>query len=248
MARIKNQLGDTVIPKIDRQSVESFFQQRAVKAEKLGHVQAVIYQDKNPELAYQRDAAEKNKLLPLLNLSGKESVLDVGCGTGRWAEVIEPICSSYLGTDFSLGLINIASKRFSSKEHVKFLCLPAESVNFDTIKRQFDVIISLGLFIYLNDDELLQALDGYVSVASNSSKILIREPVGVSSRLTILEHFSEDMDQVYNAIYRTEEELMLLIDAKFISTGFKVKGIGDVYESSLNNRVDTKQKWFLLEK
>lgn len=248
MARITNKPGDALAPRIDRQSIETFFKERANKANQLGHIQAVIYQDKNPDLAFQRDAAEKNKLLPLLSLSGEESVLDVGCGTGRWADVIAPICSSYLGTDFSAELIRIATERFMSEEHMSFRCLPAERVNFETLGRRFDLVVSMGLFIYLNDDELIQTLEGYGSVAKDKCKILIREPMGLDARLTVLEHFSEDMDQVYNAIYRTENELMAIIDKTLLSAGFKVVGSGDLYVESLNNRSDTKQRWLLLEK
>lgn len=248
MTRIISQLAGAPAPRINRDSVAQFFKQRAEKAGQLGHIQAVIYQDKNPDLANQRDAAEKAKLLPLLNLKGTESVLDVGCGTGRWADVIAPLCNRYLGTDFSQELIDISINRFSNTKKTSFLCISADNISNDTIHDKFQIILSLGLFIYLNDDELTSAIKGYATVAADSCKILLREPVGTSARLTIQEHFSEDMEQVYNAIYRTEDELMTLIEQELLSTGFSLSGMGDVYESALNNRSDTKQKWFLLEK
>lgn len=247
MSRITSKVG-VKAPRIERKSIEKFFSERAAKADQLGHVQAVIYQDKNPDLAKQRDLAEKSKLLPLLNLSGKESVLDVGCGTGRWADAIAPNCASYLGTDFSPDLIEIANRRFESMPHMQFACLPAEKVSFDTIGKRFDLIISMGLFIYLNDDELVQTLRGYASVSKDLCKLLIREPMGVESRLTILEHFSEDMEQVYNAIYRTDAELLAMVAEELFPVGFRLLDSGDVYEETLNNRSDTKQKWLLLEK
>lgn len=234
-------------PRIDRNSVETFFKHRA-EAGQLGHIQAVIYQDKNPELALQRDSAEKAKLLPLLNLCGFEAVLDVGCGTGRWADVIVPNCTYYLGTDFSQGLIDIAAARFSNFSHARFLRLPSEHVSNATIDRRFNLILSMGLFIYLNDEELVQTIRGYASVADSSCKILIREPVGTVARLTIREHFSEDMDQIYNAIYRTEEEIMMVLRSELFSEGFRLSGSGDVYEAALNNRSETKQRWMLMEK
>lgn len=248
MARIKGKT-EVGVPQINRLSVQNFFKERAAKAQHLGPMQAVIYQDKNPDLARERDAAEKAKLLPLLGLSGRESVLDVGCGTGRWAEEIIPRSAVYWGADFSPELIEIASRRFELKvPQVRFFCLPAEKIAFAELKRRFDVILSLGLFIYLNDDDLVQALRGYASVADAKCKLLLREPVGLLDRLTILEHFSEDMEQTYNAIYRTEKELRDLMDAELVPAGFRMTGSGDVYESPLNNRADTRQKWFLLEK
>lgn len=239
---------NTSTPRIDKESITAFFKQRAAKADQLGHIQAVIYQDKNPDLAQQRDAAEKAKLLPLLHLQKHESVLDVGCGTGRWADVVVPECGKYLGTDFSQELVDIARTRFSSNPHTNFVCLPAEQVSATTIQDRFQVILSLGLFIYLNDDELIKTIQGYASVADTSCRLLLREPVGTQTRLTIKEHFSEDMDQIYNAIYRTEEEIMSIVRAELFPKGFSLRDSGDVYEAALNNRADTKQKWFLLEK
>jgi cyclopropane fatty-acyl-phospholipid synthase-like methyltransferase len=248
MTRIISQPDSASAPRISRESVASFFKQRAEKANQLGHIQAVIYQDKNPDLALKRDAAEKAKLLPLLRLTGKESVLDVGCGTGRWADVIAPLCSQYLGTDFSQELVDIASVRFASNPKVEFRCVPSEKISISSTTHEFQIILSLGLFIYLNDDELLQTIQGYASVAATTCRILVREPVGTQARLTIQEHFSEDMDQVYNAIYRTEAELMDLFNSELSPAGFRLADVGDVYESALNNRSDTKQKWFLLER
>lgn len=248
MVRIKGKMNDTFAHEIDKQSVAKFFRERAAKISELGHVQAVIYQDKNPELAQCRDEAEKTKLLPLLKLQGSEAVLDVGCGTGRWADVVVPKCRQYVGTDFSKELIDIAVSRFASSAHVDFRCVPAELISNEILNEKFQVILSLGLFIYLNDDELAQAVKGYALLSDVSCRILIREPVGTDSKLTIKEHYSDDMDQEYNAIYRTEQELMKLFEAYLFSNGFKMSGHGDVYDNSLNNRMDTKQKWFLLER
>jgi len=248
MTRIINGHDGLSAPRISRESVAKFFKQRADKSQQLGHIQTVIYQDKNPELALKRDEAEKAKLLPLLSLTGFEDVLDVGCGTGRWADVIYPQCTSYLGTDFSQELVDIAVKRFASNPKVKFRCIASESISDQSITQRFQIIISMGLFIYLNDDELSQTIKGYTSVADSSCRILIREPVGTHARLTIQEHFSEDMEQIYNAIYRTEAELMDVFTSELIAEDFLLVGTGDVYESTLNNRSDTKQKWFLLER
>lgn len=248
MTRIISQPDSASAPRISRESVASFFKQRAEKVGQLGHVQAVIYQDKNPNLAFKRDLAEKAKLLPLLGLTGAESVLDVGCGTGRWADVIAPLCGRYLGTDFSPELVDIASARFASNPKVEFRCISSENVSRRSIAQAFQIILSLGLFIYLNDDELVQTLRGYASVADTPCRLLIREPVGTQARLTIQEHFSEDMEQVYNAIYRTEAELTGVFNSELLPAGFHLVGEGDVYESTLNNRSDTQQKWFLLER
>jgi hypothetical protein len=79
--------------------------------------------------------------------------------------------------------------------------------------------------------------------------VLIREPVAIEKRLTLQEHFSADMDQQYNAIYRTESELLAMFGTTMGAAGFRLIKSADVYaEPELNNRVETKQRWFLWER
>ena len=57
------------------------------------------------------------------------------------------------------------------------------------------------------------------------------------------------MDQYYNAIYRTREELEAFIRTEMPAPNFRFVGAGDVYDDmALNNRSDTRQCWFLLER
>jgi hypothetical protein len=69
------------------------------------------------------------------------------------------------------------------------------------------------------------------------------------SRLTIKEYFSSDLDQNYNAIYRTEEELLAMFDETLGCIGFHLIDSGYVYDNpGLNNREDTIQKWYFFER
>ena len=57
------------------------------------------------------------------------------------------------------------------------------------------------------------------------------------------------MEQVYNAIYRTEGELLLIISQTLGKAGFKLNESGYVYtQQEMNNRADTVQKWYLLDR
>ncbi|WP_194791771.1 class I SAM-dependent methyltransferase [Pseudomonas sp. UFMG81] len=250
MTRIYTKPGDEK-PKLDKQSVLDFFEQRAKKAADLGPTRAVIYQDKSLDLAERRDHAEKALLLPKLNLTDNSRVLDAGCGTGRWAEVVIPLCSSYVGVDVSPGLVAIAKQRFIAASNARFHVCAVDTItpNAEDMDLPFSHILSFGVFIYLNDDEITKAMNGYLSVASTATKILFREPIAVSERLTLLEHFSDEMNQQYSAIYRTEGELRQLMQPTLQKHGFRQVSEGDVYsDNTLNNRVETKQKWFLWEK
>lgn len=128
MARIYTQPEDEK-PKIDKSSVLEFFEERAAKVSTLGPIRAVIYQDKNVDLAERRDAAEKSLLLPLLKIDNSSRVLDAGCGTGRWADIVIPHCASYFGVDVSPGLIKVAVERFGDQANARFAVCPVDALS-----------------------------------------------------------------------------------------------------------------------
>ena len=238
-------------PIIDKGSVLQFFEKRAEKASALGPIRTVIYQDKAPDLAERRDASEKSLLYPKIQLSAEDHVLDAGCGTGRWAELIIPACGSYHGVDVSPGLVEIAEQRYGDFQNVRFSVCSLDEITMEKIgaTTPFSRIVVFGVYIYLNDNEVLKALRCIGEVSAPKARILVREPVATQSRLTLREHFSEDMEQYYNAVYRTESELLGLFHSVLGAVGFHVTGSGDVYsEADLNNRAETKQRWFLLER
>lgn len=252
MSKIYTDPFEMQAPKIEKASVAKFFEERAKKISTLGAVQAVIYQDKNPELAAQRNKAEKAKLLPLLQLNGTQRILDVGCGTGRWAEDVLSKCSWYHGIDATDGLIKYAQEKYTSFKHCRFSIASANNFSLNTLseKNFFDRVLCMGVLIYLNDDELLSAIRCMAQSLSTGGLLLIREPIGIDKRLTISSHYSDEMEQNYNAIYRTQEEILNFIN--MINTEdlkLRVLKNGDVYDNMiLNNRTDTKQIWLLLER
>jgi len=237
-------------PRIERSSVERFFEERAGKLSQVGALKAVLYQDKHPDLAERRDAAEKARIRPLLRLAGHERVLDVGSGTGRWTDELASSVAYYHGIDFSAGLVEYARQRHPPGPRVGFTVASADDYSLESlgVGEPFDVILCCGVMIYLNDDEVDRALRCMAEVCAPQARIVLREPVGIADRLTISEHYSEEMEQTYSAIYRTEEELIRRIGHELGTRGFHVSDAGDVYEAALNNRAETIQRWFVMER
>lgn len=251
MSRVYSNEDDQTKPSISQKYVDEFFVQRAKKISSVGPLQAVIYQDKNPLLAERRNVAEKAKLLPLLNLDGSQRVLDVGCGTGRWASEIIPNCLWYHGIDACRELVEYSVSQYSSSSNCKFSVASADSFSLDSIfeDTSFDRILCAGLLIYLNDNQVHNAIKNMLEVLKPGGVMLIREPMGLGQRLTIREHFSEEMDQNYSAIYRTADELERIIRNVDVGASLDIIDSGDLFEdSALNNRSDTKQRWILLER
>ncbi len=238
-------------PLISYESVLNFFERRAEKVKSLGPARAVIYQDKNLNFAERRDAAEKTLLFPLMCIGSEDRVLDAGCGTGRWAELLVPQCAYYHGIDVSPGLIRVVKERFGKATNAEFSVCTLDELSQEAIgvSHLFSRVISLGVFIYLNDKEVLLALNRMAMIAEPHARIIFREPVGINYRLTLNEQYSDDMDQYYSAIYRTETELLAMFDTNLVVNGFQMVHCGDVYEAqALNNRTETKQRFFVFQR
>lgn len=250
MARKLTRSGE-LPPRIDRDAVFRFFEDRARKADSIGPIRAVIYQDKNIDLAERRNLAEKQLLLPYLNIGKTDRVLDVGCGTGRWAEALVPHCAAYHGIDLSPGLIRVSKERLGHYSNAVFTVCALDDLSFEKIGtcEPFSRMISFGVLIYQNDDTVLLALKRMASVASTHCRMVFREPVSLDLRLTLQSHYSDEMEQYYNAIYRTEPELMDMFDGVLGGDGFRLIANGDVYrDPALNNRTQTRQRYFVFER
>ena len=250
MTRIFSSPEESSKPRIEKDSVAKFFRERARKAETVGSVRAVIYQDKHPDLAEKRDAAEKARLLPILQLHSDSRVLDMGCGTGRWTKDLAGNSAYYHGIDFSAELIDHAQASYPQNTNLRFSVAPAENYSLSGLGEQqpFDRILCCGVMIYLNDEDVISAYRCMTSVASQECRIVMREPVGILERLTIKEHFSDELEQSYNAIYRTQRELEDYMTDTLFASGFRIVSQGDVYEAELNNRTETIQRWIVLER
>ena len=227
-----------------------FFENRGarVKANDINDINAVLYQDDNPELARARDRHEKDLILPMLELTAASRVLDMGCGIGRWADALSQEVAFYCGTDFSPSLIEIARSRFAQSGNIQFQVMPCQDVSLDALgqSEKFDIAISAGLLIYLNDVHLKSYFHGLIDCLKHTGLLYLREPVAIEQRLTLSGHFSSELNHEYHAIYRTEDELSQFFEI-LQNGGFSVDRTGWVYdEDSLNNRTETRQKYWIL--
>ncbi len=239
---------------LDEDQVKRFFEGRGTHINEDAPITSVLYQDNNPELALSRDKAEKDKILPKLNISAEHGVIDVGCGIGRWYEGLEGTFSYYLGLDISSSLIAYAKEKYNS-ENVDFDVLSADKISSNNLKTlgyksSYDRIISAGLLLYLNDEKVLSTLKGLFEIASDNAVIYLREPIASDDRLTLNQFYSEDLKTEYSAIYRPLDEYldMFYIAAKNTNCIFKCIDSGKMFdEANLNNRKETYQYYWILQ-
>ncbi|WP_409200795.1 class I SAM-dependent methyltransferase [Methanobrevibacter sp. DSM 116169] len=192
--------------KINSKKIKNFFDERA--NEKVDSILSItMYQDK--ENVEKRHLEESKIILEKLDLKNKK-ILEIGCGIGRWAEVLHDKCETYMGIDYSENLIKIAKENYNY-ENCFFQEMSATDIEIDKllVKPPFDIILVVGVLIYLNDDDIKMMVNEINKIVTENKTIYIRETISnLDYRLTLKDFYSDNLEKDYNAIYRTENELL----------------------------------------
>lgn len=229
---------------------KSFFENRAKNNYNDNKPYSVtMYQDNNYELVEKRNKHETDKLLKLININSSSRILDLACGIGRWADSIGSDIGRYCGVDFSQGLINIAKKR-NNNNKAEFIV--GSSTDLDSLlgdNDKFDRILIIGLLVYLNDNDVIKVLEQAEKCCDEKAVICIREPIGLTNRLTLKDFYSDELKDNYNAIYRTDSEIKEALNQTLLCAGFKIIHEGFLFDDdALNNRKETSQYYYILER
>lgn len=234
---------------LDYNETNSFFENRAKRYNDNNPYSVTMYQDNNYELVKKRNKYETDKLLGLINVKNTSRILDLACGIGRWSDAIGNDIRRYCGVDFSKGLIEIAKKR-NINNNAEFITGSSTELDFlfgDDDK--FDRILIIGLLMYLNDDDVIKVFEQAEKRCDEHAVICIREPIGLSARLTLKEFYSEELKDNYNAIYRTDSEIKQAMKQTLLNEGFKIVHEGFLFDDdALNNRKETSQYYYILER
>lgn len=237
----------TAVPtEIDDDAVLEFFEGRGRSFNPDHPLTSVLYQDNDPELAAARDAHEKSVALPLWQLTQGLRVLDVGCGIGRWADPVLQAGATYVGVDFSESLLEIARRSHPSARFVHGSMTRLDQLHLP-LGARFDRIVMAGVLIYVNDADAVATLAAVANCAADGARVYLREPVAVAHRLTLHGHWSTDLGTEYSAIYRTDAQLRTMLDNTLGAAGFRCTHDADLYPPVLNNRAETRQRYYLLE-
>lgn len=174
---------------------------------------------------------------------GNFSMLEIGCGSGRWAFEFAPRLTRYVGLDLSTSQIAYAQEkaRKNGLEHLSFLPISvgdyllaeqADGTQPNVQDQKFDVVYFSGVSLYLEDDVWHEILEKLKVLLSEKSLLVERTTTSVGKRIVY------DRDDYY-AIYRTDEEIAdILIDA-----GFEDPYIVRSYPF-LSSSLFTRSRWF----
>ena len=122
----------------------------------------LLYQDKN----YLAESIYVNQLITENSKNKINSILELGCGTGRHIEVWPTTIESYCGVDISPSMLELAQEKFKNK-NFKFINQDVCKLNLDGAK--FNSVVSLfHVASYQNSNENFLA---YLKSANKSLDI-----------------------------------------------------------------------------
>ncbi len=220
--------------RIDRDDVKDFYDDRAKRYSDLG-LKTVLLGDQDEKISKSIDDFEEKNILPLFTNRNDRKVLDIGCGIGRWAKKILDYSSVYCGTDISNEMVNIVENILVDSK-VDYSLISATAI--DALKqiydsgRKFDTVILSEVCMYLNDDEIDELIKVLSKLLEDKNiEIYYADTIAFDKRLTLVKHFSSNLNSSYNVIYRNINE----IPNKFLENGFKVIKNGIMDNTNTNN-------------
>lgn len=246
---------------LDYDATLRFFRRRGEKMDTVGALSAVLYQDREPELARQRSQHEFDRIVPKLTGTGagagagtvkRARILDLGCGTGRWMQALEAQVKAYVGLDFCedfLAEARRAADALPDRGRFRFdLADLSKGLPATVAAQRFDVILISGVLIYLNDADVRSLLGQLAGLMSTGALLYVREPLGVDRRLTLKDHFSADLDASYSSVYRSLAEFRGMLADVAGAGALDLQESAALYPDTLERRADTRQYYFLLRK
>lgn len=240
---------------IDPESLKDFYKKRAVEKVSIDiDAPVVLVGDKDKTKIEAWTNFEVEHRFPLLCLDSDSVVLEVGCGTGRITKFITPIAATYVGVDYVQEFIDIIQMRVDIEKkdttffiHSSIQDLTNETVKFPTNKKFNRFVISGGVFMYINDDDVKQVLNDLVDRLDEECIIYLSEPIALEGRLTLNKFYSEDLENEYSAIYRTEKEYHDIFEILY-RNGFELSVSEEFFYDDIKAQKETKQWMFILKR
>lgn len=96
------------------------------------------------------DAKEEYIITKELEALNPKSILDIGCGNGKWFTALKKIAPNYLGVDISSKLIKIAKAKHPKGQFIKADLRKLSSV----VKEKYDVIFSYTSLLHVPPEQI----------------------------------------------------------------------------------------------
>jgi len=110
------------------------------------------------------EGAALERLADLGGFKAAGSVLEVGCGTGKFAAHLLtdrlPATACYVGIDISPTMVSFASERLAPWRDRVRICRSDGGFDFSSYGSEFDRVVFTYVFDLMGDDQIAQALSG----------------------------------------------------------------------------------------
>lgn len=161
-------------------------------------------------LARYRHAAELKVLFTRLPEFAPASVLEVGCGGGRWTTELAKRAGRVMACDIAPNLVAVARQRAADEQlsNISFQCGSFETLEYERAAA-FDLVYLGSCLHYMSEEAIEEALSRLAGSVTRDCVLLSRDTV---SRIGRTFHRSERYPGNDPAIYRPEQfyrELML---------------------------------------
>ena len=225
---------------IDNIDVKIFWEERAKNAKDLNTV--LLGNQKNSKEGNLRNKKEFEIVEQILGKLEGISILDIGCGMGRWANNLKDRYCDYTGLDYSSDFIEYNKKNYPN---MMFYTMSAANIDTSKLYKTYDLVIINGVLMYINDEELNNVFDTVSKL--NPQNVYLQESVSViGERLTLNKFYSQELKKNYSAIYRKPEEYQNLLD-KYLSN-YKIVESDLLLDEKSGARQETNAKYWILKR
>ena len=159
-------------------------------------------------------------MLRKIKIKDGDTILDIGCGTGIFYEILkeEGLDCKYTGIDLSLDMINIGKKRYSG---IDLRVMDCEHLEFPD--HNFDVVFMRSVLHHIPDQtaaikEMERVGKGLIIVSEPSRNVLTEIPRWMSKKFT--QHFDKDHTHFSKKQIKTMLRTGGLGSAKFHHFGY----------------------------
>lgn len=230
---------------LDNKKVKQFWDARAKTYQNLAFESIANLEQDEKNLKLKIDH-ESDKVFSWLGDVKGKTILDLGAGVGQWAfRFIDRGAKSVTAVEFSSELAKIGEIEAKKRniKNLEFVVSPAEKFDTDA---KFDIVLSSGLCVYLNDDQFFELTQKFPKFLKADSLLLMREGMGIAGRHEINNRFSEHLQSDYSATYRTREQYLEPV----LKDGMTLVKDENMFEEGhpLNKYPETRLHLFLIKK
>lgn len=246
--RIKND-----IVNVNEEDVKNFYDKRCRESncENDRYKRYSVTMLHNSEISKDRDTYEKEMIYPLLEIDENTTILDLGCGTGRWADKFkEKHIKEYVGIDFSQESIDLCKQQFAKHNNYKFYCGRLQQLSnilSQNDNQTFNHAIINGVFLYINDSDLFLILKTMDQLLESGSILFLKDSIATDYRLTLENFESSELKSKYNAIYRPLDFWEKLFNECLPEEKYTLLHNGNLYKH-LNDRAETSHYYWIFKK